>query len=91
MTPGIRGRGVQTVLKELPDDRAVNLVCKDASGQTWPGPRHRLILDDQRHVVDCGGTDPVRDRFPYPGKQGGRDRPKSSPGNQQAISFVWCA
>jgi hypothetical protein len=23
------------VLKELPDDRAVNLVCKDASGQTW--------------------------------------------------------
>lgn len=25
---------VQTVLKELPDDRAVNLVCKDASGQT---------------------------------------------------------
>jgi hypothetical protein len=33
--PDMPWRGVQTVLKELPDDRAVNLVCKDASGQTW--------------------------------------------------------
>lgn len=33
--PDMPWRGVQTVLKELPDDQAVNLVCKDASGQTW--------------------------------------------------------
>lgn len=36
--PDMPWRGVQIVqivLKELPDDRAVNLVCKDASGQTW--------------------------------------------------------
>ena len=33
--PDMPWRGVQTVLKEPPDDHAVNLVCKDASGQTW--------------------------------------------------------
>jgi hypothetical protein len=60
-------------------------------GRRWPGPRHRLILDDQRRVAGSGGTRLVRDRFPFPGKQSGGHRPSLSPGNQQAISFVWCA
>jgi hypothetical protein len=60
-------------------------------GRRWPGPRHRLILDDQRRVAGSGETHPVRDRFPYPGMQSGGHSLKSSPGNQQAIPFVWCA
>ena len=60
-------------------------------GRRWPGPRHRFILDDQRRVDDCDETHPVRDKFPYPGKQSGGHGPRSSPGNHQAISFVWCA
>ena len=57
------------------------------------GPVHATapILDDQRRVVDSGETCLVRDKFPYPGKQSGGHSPKSSPGNQQAIPFVWCA
>jgi hypothetical protein len=42
-------------------------------------------------VVDSDETRVIRDKFPDPGKQSGGHNPKSSPGNQQAVPFVWCA
>jgi len=93
-----RAGSVQTVLKELPDDRAVNLVCKDASGQTWStfadsgwGPDNLAEATADAGQTSARGSRHESSRSTPPNECRFREQPRTTPAAPERSGRMPCS